>query len=535
MANTVVTAETAIETWIPHTKLAPDLPAGEHIARPQLVNALHTAISSHRLTLLSSPPGFGKSTLLSLWAGAQLDGTDGSPMRIAWLSLDASENDRTHFLLALIAALQTLHPKCGRRAKAFLTQNGYPEPIDAATLSHIIGGLMIIDIMQYAADPFALVFDGYERVTEPTVHEALDFLIRRLPPNARVVISTTRNPPKWLARLRAYGLLAEFGAKDLAYTEDECAKYVRDSLGSDLLPQHVASLYSFTEGWPAGVRMVVKGLQRLSTPEERVRFLDELGTHLTDHVPPPALDAYFEQAIFQQLRPSLRTFLVQTSVLPQLDADRCQAVTGASDAGELLDEVIQRNLFVVHAAPNGSSPSGDLSFPLRYHRSFSAFLQARLDAEMPGQARVLHGRAAQAEKEPVYRTEHLIAAGSWSEAAEMIQSMLDTAGLCDSDIGMLMKWVNRMPDEVRSQYPELVSSVNARSMPEAARNAGLTERQYQVLTLLAAGASNQEIANELVVALPTVKGHVGQVLRKLDVSSRRQVAERATDLGLLQS
>jgi DNA-binding CsgD family transcriptional regulator len=62
---------------------------------------------------------------------------------------------------------------------------------------------------------------------------------------------------------------------------------------------------------------------------------------------------------------------------------------------------------------------------------------------------------------------------------------------------------------------------------------GLTARELQVLTLLAAGASNPEIAAGLVVSRRTVSTHVEHILAKLGVSSRAEAAALATREGLL--
>lgn len=61
----------------------------------------------------------------------------------------------------------------------------------------------------------------------------------------------------------------------------------------------------------------------------------------------------------------------------------------------------------------------------------------------------------------------------------------------------------------------------------------LTPREVEVLRLLAAGASNRAIADELVVSLPTIKTHVSRILAKLDVRSRGEAVARARELKLL--
>jgi ATP/maltotriose-dependent transcriptional regulator MalT len=63
--------------------------------------------------------------------------------------------------------------------------------------------------------------------------------------------------------------------------------------------------------------------------------------------------------------------------------------------------------------------------------------------------------------------------------------------------------------------------------------AGLTDRQLDVLALLAAGNTNAEIADRLVVSTRTVDHHVSAILTRLGVASRRDAARRAEELGLV--
>lgn len=62
----------------------------------------------------------------------------------------------------------------------------------------------------------------------------------------------------------------------------------------------------------------------------------------------------------------------------------------------------------------------------------------------------------------------------------------------------------------------------------------VSQRELEVLRLMAAGASNAEIAQELVITVNTTKKHIGHILRKLDVSSRTKAVRRARELGLLE-
>lgn len=61
----------------------------------------------------------------------------------------------------------------------------------------------------------------------------------------------------------------------------------------------------------------------------------------------------------------------------------------------------------------------------------------------------------------------------------------------------------------------------------------LTERETEVLALLAAGLTNQEIAKELIISPLTVKKHASNIYDKLDVRGRTGAGARARELGLL--
>jgi LuxR family maltose regulon positive regulatory protein len=74
-------------------------------------------------------------------------------------------------------------------------------------------------------------------------------------------------------------------------------------------------------------------------------------------------------------------------------------------------------------------------------------------------------------------------------------------------------------------------------LPAAAR-AGLVEpltaREVEIMRLVAAGMRNQEVADHLVISLPTVKRHVANAYGKLGVTHRTEAVARATELGLLE-
>jgi LuxR family maltose regulon positive regulatory protein len=539
--------------WLPRIKLAPNALDDSFLVRHRVLNALHSAICEHRLTLLSTPPGYGKSALLSLWFEAILGlaNTD-CALPAAYLSLDAAENDRTHFLLALIAALQTLHPACGRRAQTFLTQNGYPEPVDAVTQTHILTGLIVIDIAQYLPQRFALILDNYEQVSEPTVHGALNYLLRRLPPQAHVVVSTTQDPPLSLTKLRAHGLATILRADTLAFDEAESVAFLDKVAGLSLPNAQKIALHRYAEGWPVGLSMLAQDLHALPHEAARTHFI----ASLDDSDEPPELwltvDAYLREELFDTLPRSLRMFLMQSSILSTLRVEMCQQVTGSANAAELLQELYRRNFFLLRQLPpqeesrypssgygsrnSGGKSADDASYSqphFRYNTLFAAFLRRRLYQEMADQVPRLHLLAAEASSESIQKLRHYVAAQCWSEATQLLSHMkngnMENSEWSGELGARLTKGSKKMPAPLR----KALSARSKGAPPPAAARLGITARQFEVLALLNYGASNHDIASELFITLATVKEHIGEIMRKLEVRSRHEAVRRATELGIL--
>jgi LuxR family maltose regulon positive regulatory protein len=89
-----------------------------------------------------------------------------------------------------------------------------------------------------------------------------------------------------------------------------------------------------------------------------------------------------------------------------------------------------------------------------------------------------------------------------------------------------------LEQEVRSQRPPAEQAFSLSTDPSPLVEP-LSERELQVLRLVANGLSNREIADALVLAVGTVKAHVHTIFGKLDVRGRTQAVARARDLDLL--
>lgn len=109
------------------------------------------------------------------------------------------------------------------------------------------------------------------------------------------------------------------------------------------------------------------------------------------------------------------------------------------------------------------------------------------------------------------------------------------------DVDELIWAIKAIHDGNRYLAPEVVSDVLDYTFGHAPTPVGnlalenLTPRELEVLELLATGMSNQEISDELKIGEPTVKYHISQTLRKLDLRDRLQAVAFAYRNGLVSS
>ena len=291
------------------TKLHVPRPRPGFVPRPRLAGALDEGLA-RRLILVCAPAGSGKTTLLADWAAS-------GNRPVAWLSLDAADNDPVRLWRHVVAALDRARPGIAERVGPLL---GPPAP---PSFEGLVTAL-INDLAAQAGDgEVLLVLDDYHLIDAQPVHVSLGFLLEHLPPGLHLVLASRADPPLPLARLRAGGQLAELRAADLRFTADEAAALLRESAGADLPAAAVAALAARTEGWVAGLQLAALSLRGQADPAGFVAAFSGSHRYVLDYLAEEVLDRQHEE---------LRTFLLETSLLERLSGGLCDAVTGRTIA-----------------------------------------------------------------------------------------------------------------------------------------------------------------------------------------------------------
>jgi ATP/maltotriose-dependent transcriptional regulator MalT len=395
------------------------------IPRPRLFERFEAGIRGP-LTLISAPAGFGKTTLLSEWHAG-----NGRFYPAAWLSLDAGDNDPQRFLVYLTAALETIKPGQFGNTSSLL-QAPAPPPLDSILSC-------LIDELSSFPEDMILVLDDLHMINAQPIQAALSFLVDHLPTQVHLVILTRSDPLLPLARLRARNQLIEIRAEHLRFTLDEATIFLKKVMGLALSGDDIAALEYRAEGWIAGLQLAALSMQGR---EDLHGFVSAFtGSH---HF---ILD-YLSEEVLGRQPDSLRSFLLQTSILETLSAALCDTLTGRSDGQAMLEELERSNLFLIAL--------DDERLWYRYHHLFADVLRNRLRQESPYLVSDLHSRAARwfaSNNLIAQAVSHALAAGDQAYAAELIDQ--HAAGmLMRGEMVTLLSWIKSV-DAFIPQHPGL--------------------------------------------------------------------------------
>ena len=417
--NSRITVNQLLSTkfFIPKTR--PELVSRSRL-QEQLNEGLH-----RKLTLVSAPTGFGKTTLVSEWVAY-------CKRPVAWLSLDKEDSDLKRFLSYLVNALRIVLADIGEDVLGVL-QSSQPPPTELI-LTALLNEIAAIP------DDFCLVLDDYHVIDAKPIDQALTFLLEHSPPQMHLVITTREDPQLPLARLRAQGQLTEIRVSDLRFTLSESAEFLNQVMGLELSEENIAALETRTEGWIAGLQLAAVSMR---DQDDVTGFISAFAG---DH---RYIVDYLVEEVLQHQSESVRNFLLQTSILGQLSGPLCEAVTGQGESNELLETLERSNLFVVSL--------DNKRYWYRYHHLFGDVLRAYLLEEQPDQVPALHKRASEWYENNESLTDaicHAFASTDFNRTAglvELIWSEMDRSRQSAAWLG----WAKALPDELIRSRPVL--------------------------------------------------------------------------------
>ncbi len=461
------------------------------VLRHRLIERLNEGLSC-KLTLISAPAGFGKTTLVSEWLA-------GCKLSAAWLALDEGDNDLACFLTYLVAALQTIAANMGEGVLGML-QSPQPPPPEAMLTA-------LLNDMTTIRDHFVLVFDDYHIIDAKAVAYALTYLVDHLPPYMHLVIATREDPPLPLARLRVGGHLTEVRAADLRFTPSEATTFLNQMMGLGLSAEDIALLSRRTEGWIAGLQLAALSMQG---QQDTTSFITSFtGSH---HF---VLD-YLVEEVLQRQPESVQTFLLRTSILDRFCGSLCDAVMmDLTIIGrETLEYLERANLFIV--------PLDNERRWYRYHHLFADLLRQRLQqstTSSPGDERggvaEFHRRASLWYEDHGLEIEafHYAAAANDVERAERLIEGNGMPLHFRGAVAPVLNWLESLPTTVLNAWPSLWTAFASTLL--ATGQMTRVEQTLQAAEAALQGAEpddkTQDLIGRIAAIRATLAAHLNQV------------------------
>lgn len=446
---------------LPSTKLRPPAMGAPFMARERLIERMRQSTWA-RLILVQAPAGFGTTTLLR----HAYDLFCAAGYAVAWLTLDAGDNDLDRFMACLGQALAQLAQ--GSSQAAGLQD---ADPFEQARM------------LASMSFPFMLFLDEFEHLHNPAGLTVVRQLVDLLGPRQKIVLGSREQPALELGCLRARQQLLEIDASQLRFTLEETTRFLCEKRGLRLDAQDVEHLHGVTGGWAAALWLSSMALENSEDPKHFIRTFSGSNT---------VVASYLAEAVLSHRSRHLQDFILQTSILRKFCADSCNAVTGRSDSARTLQEIERSNMFMTAVDEQRTWFS--------YHPLFAGFLRAQLERQYPGLAPTLHRRASiwyARQKRPAHAIDHALAAGDMQLTLHLLDEHAEPLFL-QGRVRMLARWFDAIERQTLAEHPKLMTvyawslihinrSEEALALLDGSRDAGtspISQPEYLVLKTL---------------------------------------------------
>lgn len=345
------------------SKLSRPVRLDHTVVRERLLAKLSGA-HNFRLALVTSPAGYGKTTLISQWAAGKSD--------LGWYSLDEGDNQQERFASYLIAAIQQATNGHCVTSEVMVQKRQY------ASLSSLFSQLFI-ELAEWHR-PLYVVIDDYHLITNPVIHESMRFFLRHQPENLTLVVLSRNLPQLGIANLRVRDQLLEIGSQQLAFTHQEAKQFFDCRLTSPIEASESSRLCDDVAGWATALQLIALSARQNNSPTHQSarRLAGINASHLSD---------YLVDEVLNSVDLTTRHFLLKSSLLRSMNDALIVRVTGIENGQLQLEEIERQGLFLTRMDDPGEWFS--------YHPLFGSFLRQRCQWEMAAELPEIHRAAAE--------------------------------------------------------------------------------------------------------------------------------------------
>jgi LuxR family maltose regulon positive regulatory protein len=420
---------TGFEQFLITKFFLPPLPKSV-VPRWHLIKQLNDRLySDSRLTLVAAPAGYGKTTLVTNWLFS-------TERRYTWLTLESDDNDLVRFLSYFLAALQKIDKSIGSEIQN-LIRDPFPSSVESL-LNTIINDLSI------QLKPIIFVLEDYHLINSEPIHKVVQYVMDHQPPSMHLVIITRVLPTLSLVRLRSYNKLTELKVEDMGFNYDEAMDFLINTEKLKLNNQQIEKIHNVTEGWITGLQLASESIRDLDEDniEEGIQKFG-VGNFQTME--------YFNDQVYENLPPSIKEFLCQTSGFDRFSPELYDKIMDRDDSILFLEIITNENLFIFNIDRANKW--------YRYHPLFALFLQTVVDTK---QWTDIKQKAVKWFEQNDMVADALNCISGGHNTAEIVR--LIESGINDvfrtGKLDMLQTWLNQIPQNILPARPTLNPYIN---------------------------------------------------------------------------
>ncbi|EKQ55206.1 MULTISPECIES: LuxR C-terminal-related transcriptional regulator [unclassified Clostridium] len=389
------------------------------VKREALFDKLNEAIN-YKLTLVTAPAGFGKSTLISSWINFEVK----NKYFVSWISLDERDSNPLFFWKYILYAINEIQE--GVVENSFLAINSFKFKYD---FEMEIISVIINDLCKLEKELF-IVLDDLYLIRDKEIYQGLKYFIRNMPPNVHIIILSRAIPEIGLARLRATDCLLQLCQEDLSFDKKEIEVFFSDVMRVDISNNIANILEKRTEGWAAGLQMAAISLKNNNDEENIIKYFN--GDH-------KFVLEYLMEEVFNLLDKEVQEFLMKTSILDEMNSELCNSVVNIENSQFLLEKLDTENLFIISL--------DEIKEWYRYHHLFKDFLRNRRDVYMVNSLFNLYNSAAKWYKNNEFYPQAIdfyLKANNYDEAIFIIEKIDMDLMFC-GEMKKVYEWYMAIP------------------------------------------------------------------------------------------
>lgn len=421
-----------IETklYVPETK-------GRLVTRSHLFRNLDEGLNN-RLTLITGPAGYGKSTLLGEWTKTV------EVNKIAWVSLDPNDNHPLRFWKLILASLKQISPFFAEQLKLHYSGEEDRDQTGDASIK------VLINLLNRLTEEVVLIWDDFQIVDDERILDGVTYFLEHLPPSVHIYLASRVHPSLPLSRLRIEGKLNELNMEHLRFSMEETTDFFKECTDLSLQADELTSILTQTEGWAAGLRIAALSLKDNQHYDDRVALIRKMTGKYRN------IADYFLEEVFMKQPPEIQDFLLKTSILDRMNAGLVDAIITSANGLQILQQLERENLFLVSL--------DDEQDWYRYHHLFQEFLQMQLKSKRLEEVPSLHGLAGSWLENNSFMEEalyHYSAGENYVQAMNLLQKLIPSLPYYERLT--LHKWLRMIPREWLIQSP-MFFLINASSL-----------------------------------------------------------------------